>query len=352
MWSDIFVGYGVFILEVITLLLVVAAVVAMIIAMKQKKAHLHGELVITDLSKEFEENSKILSNFHLSEDKLKEAEKAEKKAEKANAKALKAQRKKGEDTESERKPSLYVLHFKGDISASETAALREEISAIVQVAKPNDEVLLCLESPGGVVHGYGLAASQLMRLKQHNIKLTVAVDKVAASGGYMMACVADKIVSAPFAIIGSIGVVAQIPNIHRLLKKHDVDVDVMTAGEYKRTMTMLGENTEKGKQKFQQELEETHQLFKQFVSQNRPHLDVEQVATGEHWFGQQALNLNLVDEIMTSDDLLLQAMKEKQLIGVKYVVKKSLLQKVGKQAEESADNIALRWLKKNERTLM
>ena len=352
MWSDIFVGYGVFILEVITLLLVVAAVIAMIIAMKQKKAHLHGELVITDLSKEFEENSKILSNFHLSEDELKEAEKAEKKAEKAKAKALKAQRKKGEDTESERKPSLYVLHFKGDISASETAALREEISAIVQVAKPNDEVLLCLESPGGVVHGYGLAASQLMRLKQHNIKLTVAVDKVAASGGYMMACVADKIVSAPFAIIGSIGVVAQIPNIHRLLKKHDVDVDVMTAGEYKRTVTMLGENTEKGKQKFQQELEETHQLFKQFVSQNRPHLDVEQVATGEHWFGQQALNLNLVDEIMTSDDLLLQAMKEKQLIGVKYVVKKSLLQKVGKQAEESVDNIALRWLKKNERTLM
>jgi probable protease sohB len=136
------------------------------------------------------------------------------------------------------------------------------------------------------------------------------------------------------------------------LKKHDVDVDVMTAGEYKRTVTMLGENTEKGKQKFQQELEETHQLFKQFVSQNRPHLDVEQVATGEHWFGQQALNLNLVDEIMTSDDLLLQAMKEKQLIGVKYVVKKSLLQKVGKQAEESVDNIALRWLKKNERTLM
>ncbi len=352
MWSDIFVGYGVFILEVITLLLVVAAVIAMIIAMKQKKVHVHGELMITDLSKEFEENSKILSNFYLSEEELKEAEKAEKKAEKAKAKALKAQRKKGEDTESERKPSLYVLHFKGDISASETAALREEISAIIQVAKPNDEVLLCLESPGGVVHGYGLAASQLMRLKQHNIKLTVAVDKVAASGGYMMACVADKIVSAPFAIIGSIGVVAQIPNIHRLLKKHDVDVDVMTAGEYKRTVTMLGENTEKGKQKFQQELEETHQLFKQFVSQNRPHLDVEQVATGEHWFGQQALNLNLVDEIMTSDDLLLQAMKEKQLIGVKYVVKKSLLQKVGKQAEESADNIALRWLKKNERTLM
>ncbi|KYK78645.1 peptidase [Aggregatibacter actinomycetemcomitans serotype e str. SC936] len=352
MWSEIFIGYGVFLLEVITLLLVIAAVVAMIIAIKQKKAHLHGELVITDLSKEFEENGKKLSDFHLTEDELKAAEKAEKKAEKAKAKALKAQRKKGENPEEERKPILYVLHFKGDISASETAALREEISAIIQVVKPTDEVLLCLESPGGVVHGYGLAASQLMRLKQRNIRLTVAVDKVAASGGYMMACVADKIVSAPFAIIGSIGVVAQIPNVHRLLKKYDVDVDVMTAGEYKRTMTIFGENTEKGKQKFQQELEETHQLFKQFVAQNRPHLDLDKVATGEHWFGQQALNLNLVDDIMTSDDLLLQAMKEKSVIGVKYAVKKSLLQKVGKQVEESADNIALRWLKKNERTLI
>ena len=352
MWSEIFIGYGVFILEVITLLLMVVAVVTTVISIKQKKHTQSGELIITDLSKTLEETGKALREFHFTDDELKAAEKAEKKAEKMKAKALKAQRKKGEATPDEQKPTLYVLNFKGDVAASQTTALREEISAIIQTAKPNDEVLLCLESPGGMVHGYGLAASQLARLKQHDIKLTVAVDKVAASGGYMMACVADKIVSAPFAIIGSIGVVAQVPNVHRLLKKHDVDVDVMTAGEYKRTVTMLGENTEKGKQKFQQELEETHQLFKQFVSQNRPHLDVDQVATGEHWFGQQALNLNLVDEIMTSDDLLLQAMKEKQLIGVKYVVKKSLLQKVGKQAEESADNIALRWLKKNERTLM
>ena len=353
MWSDIFIGYGVFILEVITLLLIIAAVVAMILAMKQKKDHIHGELVITDLSKEFEENSKKLRDFHLTEEELKEAEKAEKKAEKAKAKALKAQRKKGEGgMENEQKPTLYVLNFKGDIAATETAALREEISAIIQTAKNDDEVLLCLESPGGMVHGYGLAASQLARLKQHGIKLTVVVDKVAASGGYMMACVADKIISAPFAMIGSIGVVAQIPNVHRLLKKHDVDVDVMTAGEYKRTMTILGENTEKGKQKFQQELEEIHQLFKQFVSQNRPHLDVDSVATGEHWFGQQALHLNLVDEIMTSDDVLLQAMKEKRVIGIKYSVKKSLLQKFGKQVEESSDNLLLRLLNRNENGLM
>lgn len=352
MWSEIFIGYGVFILEVITLLLIVAAVVTTVISIKQKKHTQQGELVITDLSQTFKETGKALREFHLSEEELKAVEKAEKKAEKMKAKALKAQRKKGEATEGEQKPTLYVLHFKGDIAASETMALREEISAIIQTAKSNDEVLLCLESPGGMVHGYGLAASQLARLKQHGIKLTVAVDKVAASGGYMMACVADKIVSAPFAIIGSIGVVAQVPNVHRLLKKHDVDVDVMTAGEYKRTVTILGENTEKGKQKFQQELDETHKLFKQFVAQHRPHLDVDRVATGEHWFGQQALRLNLVDEILTSDDVLLQAMKEKRVLGLRYTVKKPLLQRIGKQAEESVDNLLLNLLKKNGNTLM
>ncbi|MFU2078669.1 protease SohB [Avibacterium avium] len=351
MWSELAMGYGLFILEILTVLLVIAGIVAMIMAFKQKKSHQAGELVITDLSQEYEENTKRLAEFHLSEDALKQAEKARKKEEKQKAKAEKEKRKKGENLENERKPHLFVLSFKGDISASETTALREEVSAIIAVAKPEDEVLLRLESPGGVVHGYGLAASQLARLKQHQIKLTVAVDKVAASGGYMMACVADKIIAAPFAIIGSVGVVAQVPNIHRLLKKHDVDVDVMTAGEYKRTVTLLGENTEKGKEKFQQELNETHQLFKQFVAQHRPQIDVEQIATGEHWFGQQALGLNLVDEIATSDDLILQAIKDKLVLSVKYTMKKSLVQKLGKQAEESADNLLLGWLKRNERTL-
>ena len=345
MWSDILTGYGIFILEILTILLVIAAIVAMIISAKQRNAIPHGELVVTDLSEEFKETVKHLRDFQLSEEELKQVEKTEKKAKKQEAKALKAKLKNGEKETP--KPCVYVLDFKGDISASETTALREEISAIINVAKADDEVLLRLESPGGVVHGYGLAASQLARLKQKGIKLTVTVDKVAASGGYMMACVADKIVSAPFAIIGSIGVVAQIPNIHRLLKKHDVDVDVMTAGEFKRTVTVLGENTEKGKQKFQAELEETHQLFKQFVAQNRPHLDVDKVATGEHWFGQQALALQLVDELATSDDIILEKMKDKSVISVKYKVKKPLLQKIGKQAEESIEGIIHRNLTKN-----
>ena len=346
MLNDILTGYGIFILEILTILLLILAIVGFVISYRQHNKSKIGELEIKDLSEEFDHQVRVLRDFNLSEEELKQQAKAEKKAEKQKAQKRKEKLKKGETLDDEKKSCVYVLDFHGDISASETTALREEISAILNVAKPEDEVLLRLESPGGIVHDYGFAASQLSRLKQKGIKLTIAVDKVAASGGYMMACVADKIVSAPFAIIGSIGVVAQIPNVHRLLKKYDVDVDVMTAGEFKRTVTVLGENTEKGKQKFQQELEETHQLFKQFVSQNRPCVDIDKIATGEHWFGQQAIDLKLVDEISTSDDLILEKMKEKDVLSVKYCFKKSLIKKLGRQAEESAVNIVHRYTTK------
>ena len=346
MLNDILTGYGIFVLEILTVLLVILVIVSLIISHRQNNKVKVGELEIKDLLEEFDSQVRVLRDFNFSEEELKQQAKAEKKAEKQRAKKRKEKLKKGETVDDEKKGCVYILDFHGDISASETTALREEISAILNVAKPEDEVLLRLESPGGIVHDYGFAASQLARLKQKGIKLTIAVDKVAASGGYMMACIADKIVSAPFAIIGSIGVVAQIPNIHRLLKKYDVDVDVMTAGEFKRTVTMLGENTEKGKQKFQQELEETHQLFKQFVLQNRPHLDIDKIATGEHWFGTQALELKLVDEITTSDDLILDKMKEKRVLAVKYRLKKSLIKKLGRQAEESLANIIYSYMMK------
>ena len=346
MLNDILTGYGIFILEILTILLLILAIVGLVISYRQHNKSKIGELEIKDLSEEFDHQVRVLRDFNLSEEELKQQAKAEKKAEKQKAKKRKEKLKKGETLDDKKKSYVYVLDFHGDISASETTTLREEISAILNVATPEDEVLLRLESPGGIVHDYGFAASQLSRLKQKGIKLTIAVDKVAASGGYMMACVADKIVSAPFAVIGSIGVVAQIPNVHRLLKKYDVDVDVMTAGEFKRTVTVLGENTEKGKQKFQQELEETHQLFKQFVSQNRPCVDIDKIATGEHWFGQQAINLKLVDEISTSDDLILEKMKEKHVVSVKYRLKKSLIKKLGRQAEESVVNIIHRYTTK------
>lgn len=339
MWSEFLLGYGLFILKSVTVVAVIAIVVAIVTGLKQKNKYSLGELEIIDLAKQYQQQQQKLQNFSLSDEVIKALEKQQKKADKLQQKSEKERLKAGKKDPKQEQARLYVLSFKGDIQASDTQSLREEINGILAVARPEqDEVLLRLESPGGVVHGYGFAASQLARLKQKGIKLTIAVDKVAASGGYMMACVADKIIAAPFAIIGSIGVVAQVPNIHRFLKKHDVDVDVMTAGEYKRTVTVLGENTEKGKQKFQQELQDTHNLFKQFVAQYRPQLAMDKVATGEHWFGQQALDLQLIDEIATSDDVILAALAQKSVLSVKYKIKKSLLQKFGKQAEQSAVN--------------
>lgn len=217
---------------------------------------------------------------------------------------------------------IYVVNFHGDIMASAVASLREEVTAILAVAEPRDEVLVRLESSGGIVHGYGLAASQLVRVKDQGIPLTVVVDKVAASGGYMMACVADRLIAAPFAVIGSIGVVSQIPNFNRLLKKHDVDFEQFTAGDYKRTVTLFGETTEAGRAKLQQEVETTHTLFKTFLKSHRPALDLEQVANGEHWFGTEALQLKLIDALSTSDAYLLDASAEADLYEVTYPAKK------------------------------
>lgn len=352
MWKEILLNYGIFLLELLTVFGIVALIVVLII--ESRKQPENGTITVTNLTEKYQDQQKHLSSIFLSEEEQKHQEKQQKKEAKAKAKAEKKRLKEGgEKSEAQEKARLFVMEFDGDIHASAVTALRKEIDAIISLAKPErDEVLLKLESPGGVVHGYGLAASQLQRLKDRNIPLTVAVDKVAASGGYMMACVANKIISAPFAVIGSVGVVAQVPNIHRLLKKHDIDVDVMTAGEYKRTVTLVGENTEKGKQKFQQELEETHLLFKEFVKKHRPQLDIEKVATGEHWFGEQAIGLNLVDSLSTSDDILLSSVQEKDVFEVKYRQKKKLAQRLGEQAETRIESIVMKILHKNKSPLL
>ncbi|MEQ8517396.1 MAG: protease SohB, partial [Chromatocurvus sp.] len=243
---------------------------------------------------------------------------------------------------SRERPVLFVLDFDGDIQASATDNLREEISAIVPQLKEGDEVLLRLESPGGVVHGYGLAASQLRRIRDAGAPLTVCVDKVAASGGYMMACVADRIIAAPFAVIGSIGVLAQLPNFHRLLKKNDIDFELLTAGEYKRTLTLFGENTDKGREKFVEELEDTHALFKHFVKENRPALDVDRVATGEVWYGQQAVDEGLVDELATSDAQIQGRLEANDVFEVRFVRKRNWQEKLGIAAEAAIQRSVLR----------
>ncbi|MEG8236539.1 MULTISPECIES: protease SohB [Acinetobacter] len=235
---------------------------------------------------------------------------------------------------------IFVLDFKGDIQASAVENLREEITLILATAKAGrDRVVVRLESPGGMVHGYGLAAAQLVRLRDAGFLLTICVDKVAASGGYMMACIANEIISAPFAVVGSIGVVAQVPNFNRLLKEHNVDFELYTAGQYKRTVTMFGENTPEGKAKFEEELQQTHILFKHFVEKYRPQLNVDKVATGEHWYGQDALDLNLVDKLQTSDEYLLALLPQHDVYVINTRKKATLGEKLGLQAAQMADSL-------------
>jgi len=279
------------------------------------------ELKVVHLNKSQDQRRKSL--IEAMEDKN-----AVKQFQKALAKKAKQKLKeKGKSKQKEKR--VFVLDFDGDIKASAVKHLREEISAIISTANKGDEVVLRLESGGGMVHGYGLAAAQLVRLKEAGLTLTVCVDKIAASGGYMMACVADKILAAPFAVVGSIGVVSQMPNFNKWLKKHDIDYEMFTAGEYKRTVTMFGENDEEDRAKYKEELEQTHELFKHFVTTYRPQLDLSKVANGDHWYGEDALKLNLVDELSTSDAYLLKQMEDYQAYALMSRQKPTFAEKLG-----------------------
>lgn len=341
--------YGLFLAKIATVVIAIAVIAVLVVNLTQRKRQ-RGELRITRLSEQYKEMQEDMSVGLLDRHQQKLWHKAQKKKHKQDEKAAKVNARQGQ--QAALKPRVYVLDFKGSMDAHEVTSLREEVTAVMAVAKPEDQVVLRLESPGGVVHGYGLAASQLQRLREKNIPLTVAVDKVAASGGYMMACVADKIVAAPFAILGSIGVVAQIPNFNRFLKNKEIDIELHTAGQYKRTLTLLGENTEEGRQKFREDLNETHLLFKDFVKEMRPSLDIDQVATGEHWYGIQAREKGLIDEVGTSDDLLLGLMDGRELIGVRYTQRKRMIDRFTNSAAESADRLLLRWLQRGQKPLL
>lgn len=322
------------------------SLVAFLIAKNQQPQ----ELEIESLSEKFDQTQAFFETYHLSKDELKAFNK-KKKQEKKDKK--KSDKKKIDiatiDKKIDRKV-LYVLDFDGDIKASQVNSLREEVNAILQGSKPMDEVLCRLESPGGIVNGYGLASSQLLRLRQAGLHLTVAVDQVAASGGYLMSCVANQIISAPFAIVGSIGVVAQVPNFNRFLKKWDVDFKEYTAGEFKRTVSILGEITPKGEEKFKEQLEETHDLFKNYVHQFRPNLDIAKIATGEHWYGENALKLGLIDNIQTSDEFLLKKFADGySILKIHFKKNRSMQEKLADLVGSSLEKVGLRLISKLEK---
>lgn len=311
--------YGLFFLKALTFVIAIVVILVMIAGLSNKEGVQH-DLSIDSLNDKYRDMRDMLRQAVLSKHEWKAISKEQKKAKKKDEKDAPE----GEEA----RKRIYVINFVADLRASAADSLREEVSAVLSVARPVDEVVICLENPGGTVHDHGFAASQLQRIRSREIPLVVIVDKVAASGGYLMACVANRIIAAPFAIVGSVGVIAQVPNFNRALESHGVDYEQVTAGKYKRTVTMFGKNTDEDRAKLKEELEEIHHLFKSMVASYRPDMDVERIATGEHWYGTQAIEMGLVDALGSSDDYLMSAIEEADLYEVEYKGKQTLLQKI------------------------
>lgn len=324
---DFVFEYGLFLAKVITLVMAIVLVALIFAGLASRDKDPIHRLKIKRYNKRLDAYSETLHEKVLNKKSLK----AYKKDQKQRLKKFDA------DDEIQNRKRFFVINFDGDIRASAATELREIVTAILTTANINDEVVACIESTGGMVHSYGFAASQLQRIRDAGIPLTACIDKVAASGGYMMACVAQHIIAAPFAVLGSIGVIAQLPNFHRLLKKHDIDYEQITAGEYKRTLTYFGENTKKDREKCREDVENTHQLFKTFVMHHRPVVQIDKVATGEVWYGIDAKELNLVDTLTTSDDYLSKAAKDYNVFEVCYLKKKPLSEKFNEVIRQTID---------------
>lgn len=314
--TEFLADYGLFLLKALTIAAAAVVVIAAAAAASRKAAGRQEGLEVESLNKRYRSLGTSLRKVILRKPEWKAAARAEKLKTKSEARSA------------TRKPRVFVIDFKGDLKATAVASLREEVSAILQVAEEGDRVIARIENFGGVVHEHGLGASQLARLRDRDVSLTVTVDKVAASGGYLMACVADRIVAAPFAILGSIGVIAQLPNFHRMLDSHGIDFEQITAGEYKRTVTMFGKNTDADRRKLKADLEDVHELFKAVVGRYRSALDLSKVATGEYWYGTRALDLGLADELRTSDELLAELAADHDVYRVTYKIKQPLQKKV------------------------
>jgi serine protease SohB len=312
-------AYGLFVAELVTVVALVVIAAASLIGAARRGGGRGEGLEVRHLNREIEDEADVIRRSVEGKHRFKRFIKA-------RTRERKKEERGKQDTAA--RDRLFVLDFKGDIRATGTASLRKEITAVLALATERDQVLVRLDNAGGTVHEHGLAASQLMRIKRRGIPLLVAVDKVAASGGYLMAAVADRIIAAPFAIIGSIGVLAQLPNFHRLLEQSGIDFEQITAGRYKRTLTLFGKNTEEGREKLREELEEVHGLFKREITEHRPQVSIDEVATGEHWYGAKALELKLVDEIGTSDDFLVEAAKARDVYHVAYKRRRRLQERV------------------------
>jgi serine protease SohB len=333
---DFLLNYGLFLAKTVTLVFFIIVVILLIVSASQKNSSADDQIEIKNLSKKFANLKKLMLASTTSKKEFKQLQKQDKQSSKKESSKTQASDQR-----------VFVINFVGNIKATAVKHLRKEITALLSIATDKDEVVICLENSGGLVHEHGLAASQLQRIRQRGIPLTVAVDKVAASGGYMMACVADRIIAAPFSVLGSIGVIAQMPNFNKLLERHGIEYEQIKAGDLKRTITMFGKNTDQDRAHFTEQMQETHDLFKEFVAENRTELDMEQVATGEHWLGKKALQLKLVDELMTSDDYLLQKSQEATVYEITHRSPKSVGEKLMGNVQSVYEKTLTQWWEKN-----
>ena len=349
---EYFIEYGLFLAKLVTLVVAFVFILGIVVSAgsKGRKGAGRGQITITHLNEELDEMRDAMKKAIYDKATYKHEMKEEKKRLKQEERERKQKARREAQGESEHddsfKKRVYVIDFNGDMEASDVESLREEITAILALATERDEVLLRLESPGGMVHAYGLASSQLDRIKSRKVPLTICVDKVAASGGYMMACLADRLVAAPFAILGSIGVLVQLPNFNRLLRKHDVDYETISAGEFKTTFTTFGEITQKGRDKVKEDVEEMHGLFKAWVKDHRPAVEIDSIATGETWVGVQALEKSMIDEIMTSDECIVNACENADVYAVRFEIRRTLSDKLGAAIHKGVDMATRAWLKR------
>ncbi len=348
---EYFIEYCLFLAKVVTLaasfILVIGAMIA--IGGRGRREAGRGAISVVQLNDELDDMRDAMKKVVYDKDTFKQEQKQERKRHKDEEKERKKTRKSLQSDSAidpHEKKRVYVIDFNGDIQASEVESLREEITAILSLATPQDEVIVRLESPGGMVHAYGLAASQLSRIKERGIPLTICVDMVAASGGYMMACLADRLVAAPFAILGSIGVLVQMPNFHRLLRKHEVDYETISAGEFKTTLTTFGEITQRGRDKVKEDVEDMHAIFKDWVKQHRPAVEIDGIATGETWIGLQAAERNMIDDVITSDEYIIRACDTADVFAVRFEIRRTIGDKLGAAIHTTIDKTVLSWLKR------
>ncbi len=218
-------------------------------------------------------------------------------------------------------PRLAVLRFQGlrDLNASGDQRLSEAIDEVLVNRDHFEEAVVIIDSPGGTTHGYGHAYALLERLSASGLKVTACIDRIGASGGYLMALPADRILAGPFAIVGSVGVVAGIPNVKRLLEEKGVSYRLFVAGDKKRVVHFADDDGPEVREYMDEKLAGIHTQFLQAVEKHRgDRVKLDEVRSGDHWSAEESVEkgLGLVDELQTSAEYLLERNREVALVMI------------------------------------